>query len=224
MSVVPLVREGNNRTVVVRPTEFSYDGDAILIHGIDPRQLTGDTDSSNISYDLRIGAEFKDHRDTGKRELPENQTITLVPGGAVIVQTEEAIQLPKNRFACILPKVSLLQKGLSNTMSKVDPGYQGCLLVTLFNLGKQAQTVKRGDSFCSLCVFTVEGTAIPYGKQAKRIQGQAARRWWQTLRELLERNTGSLTALLLLFGLMSGIVQLVWMLIRQLLRQLGVVG
>ena len=223
MSVVPLVREGDSRTVVVRPTEFSYEGDAILIHGIDSKQLTGDTDCSNISYDLRIGAEFKDHRDVGKRELPEDQTITLVPGGAVIVQTEETIQLPKNRFACIMPKVSLLQKGLSNTMSKIDPGYQGHLLVTLFNLGKQAQTIKRGDSFCSLCVFTVAGTAIPYGKQAKRIQGQAARRWWQTLRDLLERNTGSLTALFLLVGLMSGLAQFIWWLTMQLLRQFGVV-
>lgn len=224
MSVVPLVLEGDNRTVVVRPTEFSYDGDAILIHGMDPTQLTGETDSSNISYDLRIGAEFKDHRDAGKRELPENKAITLVPGGAVIVQTEEAIQLPKNRFACIMPKVGLLQKGLSNTMSKVDPGYQGHLLVTLFNLGKQAETIRRGQSFCSLCVFTVEGTAIPYGKQAKRIQGQAKRRWWQTLRDLLEKNTGSLTALAVLVAAMTGLAQLVWVLIRYLLREIGVVG
>lgn len=223
MSVVPLVREGDNRTVVVKPTEFSYDGDAILIHGMDPTQLTGETDCSNISYDLRIGAEFKDHRDAGKRELPKDQTITLVPGGAVIVQTEESIQLPKNRFACIMPKVSLLQKGLSNTMSKVDPGYQGHLLVTLFNLGKQAETIRRGQSFCSLCVFTVEGTAIPYGKQAKRIQGQAKRRWWQTLRDLLERNTGSLTALALLVAVMTGLVQLVVAIILHILRQYGVV-
>ena len=101
-----------------------------------------------------------------------NQAITLVPGGAVIVQTEESIQLPKNRFACIMPKVSLLQKGLSNTMSKVDPGYQGHLLVTLFNLGKQTETIKRGDSFCSLCVFTVEGIAIPYGNKQSAYRGR----------------------------------------------------
>lgn len=207
MSLVPLVLDRRNPTVVTKPTEFTYDGDAILIHGMDLEQLTAKTDSSNVSYDLRIGAEFKDHRDVGKRELPEGKELTLYPGGAVIVQTEELIQLPKNRFACIMPKVGLLQMGLSNTMSKVDPGYHGHLLVTLFNLGKQTVVLKRGDSFCSLCVFAVEGVAVPYGKQAKRIEGQVRRRWWQTARDILERNSASIAVLVLVVTILSELLR-----------------
>ena len=203
MSVVPLVTGGEHPTVVETVQDFEaaggLAGTTVLVRNMDPDQLAGD--SSNVSYDLRLGREYRDHRDVGKRDLPDGGTLVLHPGAAVIIETEEFIQLPKTRFACVVPKVSLLQKGLSNTMSKVDPGYQGNLLVTLFNLGKETVTLSRQESFCSLCVFQVEAGARPYEKQAKRIEGQATRRWWQSARDLLERNTAALTALLIVMNI-----------------------
>ena len=190
MSIIPLVVGGPDPTVVETQTEFEQagglEGHAVLIRGMDAGQLSGD--SSNISYDLRVGCEYRDHRDTGKRELPPNKTIPLYPGGAVILQTEEFIHLPKTRFACVVPKVSLLQDGLSNTMSKVDPGYQGHLLITLFNLGQEKIELDYQQECCSLCVFQVDGNARPYNKKAKRIEGDAGSVWWQDAHDWMQRN------------------------------------
>ena len=217
MSVVPLVVGGDHPTVVDTPEGFEraggLQGTTVLIRDMDPEQLVGA--SSNISYDLRVGREYRDHRDVEKRTLHEDGRIIINPGTAVILETEESVQLPRTRFACIVPKVSLLQKGLSNTMSKIDPGYQGNLLVTLFNLGKETVSLRHHESCCSLCVFQVEGKARPYEKQAKRIESHVTARWWPVarwwpaVRDFLERNTGSLTAVLILVTILSVVVQLI---------------
>lgn len=190
MSVIPFVVGGSQPTVVETQEGFEQqgglEGHAILIRGMDACQLSGD--SSNISYDLRVGCEYRDHRDIGKRELGPDKTIRLYPGSAVILQTEEFIHLPKTRFACVVPKVSLLQEGLSNTMSKVDPGYQGHLLVTLFNLGQETVELEYRQACCSLCVFRVDGDVRSYNKKAKRIEGDAGNVWWQNAHDWMQRN------------------------------------
>ena len=198
MSIVPLLTN-NGQTVVSRREDFhaagGASGDALLILDMDADQLTGE--SSNVSYDLRIGSEYRDHRNTGKHDLREGDNIVLYPGTAVIIQTEEWIHLPRKFFALVVPKVGLLQQGLSNTMSKVDPGYDGHLLITLFNLGKTTVTLKRYAPFCSLCVLRVDDGATLYEKPGKSITGEAKRSWWQRPRDLLERNGPALTALLI---------------------------
>ena len=213
MSVVPLLLK-NDATVADTKDAFEAaggtKGGAALILGMDPRQLAGQ--SSNVSYDLRIGKEYKDHRDAGKHALSKDGTIVFPPGTAVIIETEEFLHLPRTLFAFVVPKVRLLQDGLSNTMLKVDPGYQGHLLVTLFNLGKTTVTLKRGASFCSLCILRVEEGAVLYGKAGKSIEGPIKRPWWQSARDFLERNAGALTTLHILATLGLIIVQALHML------------
>ena len=46
--------------------------------------------------------------------------------------------------------ISTCQEGLLNTSSKIDPGYHGNLLVTMFNLSKNTRTLKSGDRFCTM--------------------------------------------------------------------------
>ena len=96
----------------------------------------------------------------------------MLPGKALIIQTEEFIHLPRNMYATIAPKVTLLENGLSTTFSKVDPGYNGHLLITLFNLGKRTVTIDRGDRFCAMTVFEVRPGARLYQKGAKQITSQ----------------------------------------------------
>jgi dCTP deaminase len=91
-------------------------------------------------------------------------------------------------FAYIVPRVEWLQKGVSNTSSKVDPGYNGRLLITLFNLGQKKQAVNRADRFCSLVVHDVGPNAVLYDKDAKKISGVGHRRVWQKIRDEIEAN------------------------------------
>ena len=119
--------------------------------------------ASNVSYDLRIGKKYRDHREAEPREISEHGVITLYPGSALIIQTEEYVHLPRRLFGTIAPKVKLLENGLSTTFSKVDPGYYGHLLITLFNL-ETVRTLRRGDKFCALTLFKVAPGARLYEK------------------------------------------------------------
>ena len=155
MSVVPLIRD---RTVVRNREEFETargrQGEAIMIQPLDDTQLLLNAPKSNLTYDLRVGNEYKDHRYAGKADVGK-EGIKLPPNSAVIIQTLEHVHVPKFRFGYIVPRVSLLQKGISNTSSKVDPGYDGKLLVTVFNLGSKTETLNKEERFCTIAFHTI---------------------------------------------------------------------
>jgi len=210
MSVIPLAL---GKTVVTTKDGFDQSegrhGTALLIQNFDESQLI--EGSPNLSYDLRIGAVYKDHRDGGRRDLADNGSITLLPGGAIIIETEEDLHLPQSMFGYIVPRVKWLQEGVSNTLSKVDPGYNGHLLVTLFNLGKKTATIPRRERFCSLVVHWVatEPDVYLYDKPAKRIVGPLeGLTWLQSLRNLIEAHPATATIVLALATL--GLIAATW--------------
>lgn len=190
MSVLPFIRDLPYRTVAVTDEEFAgtggIEGRAVLIKAFDEAQIAGD--NPNASYDLRVGPEYRDHRNIGKKDLPPGEKIVLLPGSAVIIQTEEYVHFPRRTFGYIVPKVTLLQSGISNTVSKVDPGYSGPLLVTLFNLGKEVVEIKRYQRFCSISIHEVAEGAKLYNRPAKRIVGEAGRNTWQRITDTLDTN------------------------------------
>lgn len=212
MAVIPLITEGPNRNVVESEGKFAaaggLNGKVLLIQGLDREQLDS-KDDTNVSYDFRVGSEYRDHRDLGKKELPENGVVKLLPGMAVIIETEELVHFPKCTFGHIVPKVSLLQKGISNTSSKVDPGYNGKLIITVFNLGKKVVKLKRRERFCTLYVLQVLGEARPYDKPAKRITTGASGGTWQRVRDLLEANSGLVMTVLIILTLILAILQII---------------
>lgn len=180
MSVIPLTVEGTYPTVVQNQEHFDIEGRAVLITGLDIDQLNRSTES-NVTYDLRVGRQYRDHREREIREIPDRGVITLPPGSAFVIQTEEAVHLPRTMYGIIAPKVSLLQLGLSTTFSKVDPGYPGPLLITLFNLGQTTVTLHRAEPFCGITFLTVEPGARLYQKGAKQLPATAAKQPRQKL-------------------------------------------
>lgn len=200
MSVVPLKLK---MSVVESQDKFQagggFEGEALLVFNLDASQLSDK--SSNVSYDLRVGSEYRGHHDQEKTELGDDAFVVVRPGNAVLIQSEEIVFLPRKLFGYIVPKVTLLQKGLTNTISKVDPGYNGPLIVTLFNLGRSEQRLKRRDPFCSLVVHTVEDGATLYNKPGKRITGNPREPWVPRLKAWIESNK---TWLNLVVALCSG--------------------
>jgi dCTP deaminase len=167
-------------------------GNGLLIRDFDHTQLSGQ--ASNLSYDLRIGSEYKDHRDGWIEVMPHDGHITLLPGGAVIIETEESLHVPGGMFGYIVPRVKWLQQGISNTVSKVDAGYNGHLLVTLFNLGRNTVEFPRGERFCSLVVHSVSmgfsyTRAVPSGSWGWTAVGRVlyGKRFGTVLRPALPR-------------------------------------
>jgi len=173
MAVIPLIAEGPAKTVVDTEAAFAEahgrEGGVIFIRPLDRTQLS-DPESldSNVTYDLRVGPKYRNPRETKETPLPEDSIIKIAPGASVIVETEENLELPRKMFGIIIPKVKLLQMGLSNTSSKVDPGYGGPLQVTVFNLGKKTSELKRLQKFCALCILQVGDGATLYEKGQQR--------------------------------------------------------
>ena len=192
MAVIAFTISGPRPSVVTSNDAFLRDGSAILIQNGDEEQLQSNSSNCNATYDLRVGEKFRDHRSQDHEDLGPGDEIRLLPGNAVIIQTEELVKFPVGRFGHILPKVSLLQQGIANTPSKVDPGYEGHLLVTAFNHGKRTIALKRLDPFCSLHVFDMIGDVRPYDKPGKQILG--ARRsagWPRRIRDWIEANVAT---------------------------------
>ena len=185
VSVIPLVVSGANRTVVVNQREFDTARRAVLLQGAEIAQFT-EAGTSNVSYDLRIGERYRDHKERTVKQLSEPGEITLKPRAAFIIETAEYLQLPVMMYGSIAPKVSLLQRGLSTTYSKVDPGYRGHLLVTLFNLGETTVTLQRGQRFCALTILDVSEGARLYDKEPKQLDTQLAGEPRRKAREWLE--------------------------------------
>jgi dCTP deaminase len=198
MSVIPLVV---GQTVATTETQFENaggrQGKTLLIRNFDNSQLLAD--APNLSYELRVGPEYKDHRDGSKWPVTEKEPITLLPGAAVIIETAESLHMPKGMFGYIVPKVKWLQEGVSNTLSKVDAGYNGSLLVTLFNLGKKKIDLHLHEAFCSLVVHDVSAGVHLYEKPAKRLLGPNRKRNpWQRIRNWLEANPVTVHVVLIL--------------------------
>lgn len=189
MSVIPLIIEGADRTIVTSQEDFDTNGTALLIQEIDMAQFQ-DATNTNTCYDLRIGSHYRDHRDAEPSSLNDDSYIEIYPGEAFIVETEEAVHFPKSFFGYILPKVTKLQDGISNTSSKVDPGYHGTLLVTIFNLGKKTIKLKRKEKFCSLHVVEISNKSKIrlYNKKGKQIKGEGKRSSWQSIGDFCHRN------------------------------------
>lgn len=102
-----------------------------------------------------------------------------------------------------------MQKGLSNTSSKIDPGYNGKLLITVFNLGKRKISLKKGDKFCTLYVLDIKAGATPYNKQSKQITGGYKRGLFSKIKDSIETNQAYFTIILIPLTIFLTIAQIV---------------
>ena len=204
MTVVPFILGGTSATVVTSPGEYAAGsgrtGSRALIQNLDQTQLE-DLRDSNASYDFRVGQSYKDHRYETVTGLEKEGTIPLLPGMAVVVESEEEVDFPVSLFGLIVPKVSLLRQGISNTTSKIDPGYRGRLYITIFNLGRKPVKLVRGQKICTLVMFYVGSGVRGYEKGSQSWSNNPAtglvRRSWS----FLEANTGGLSAFLILLNI-----------------------
>ncbi|PZV01694.1 MAG: hypothetical protein DCF32_15895 [Leptolyngbya sp.] len=211
MSLVPFVLQGEYKSVVTTSTEYrkagGSEGFMICIRNLDVSQLT-DTESGNASYDLRIGNSYKLDKHAIGLPLENEDEFILDPNSSVIIETMESVNFPETRFGHIVPKVKLLQKGISNTSSKIDPGYDGLLLVTLFNLGKKPVPLKRGEKFCSLYVIEVGKGVIPYDKPEQKQPTTGSLTIWARLIDFGESRLTFLNVLLTLVTLLATIANI----------------
>ncbi len=76
MSIVPLkVGESVVDSQDMFQAGGGFEGNALLVFNLDSPQLSDK--SSNVSYDLRVGSEYRGHRDAEKTELPDDGVLSF---------------------------------------------------------------------------------------------------------------------------------------------------
>ena len=189
MTIIPFHRSNGYSSYCLSKSDFTFSGEMVLIQNIDEKQFLDDSNDGNATYNLRAGSEYRDYLDKSITTIGDNEYIHISPGETVVIKTLEFVQFPTSRYGLILPRVTLLQRGLSTVASKVDPGYQGNLAITLFNHSRNAEVLKYGDQFCSLTLFDVGQSIRPYDKVAKSLQG-GGKNWRRKAKDVYNRHLG----------------------------------
>lgn len=215
MSVIPLVPKNQRlpETVVDNENEYSsagsLGGKVIMIRPLDAKALLPDSGNANTSYDLHLGDKYSDFRDTNPIAICE-PGVKLLPGRSIIIETLEEVRMPRCYFGLIIPRVTIMRQGITNTFSKVDPGYNGKLYITVFNLSKKVVLLEKTVPFCSLSILDVAGNAQTRDKyHTIGFPTMSKRTILYQVMDGIEWNQTLLTAILIIATIILTIVQII---------------
>jgi dCTP deaminase len=125
------------------------------IRNFDPKSV------QPASYDLRLGnliyLPTQPHPDEPIDLADRGGAYRLPPYGAAVVTTYEDLKLPSNVLGRIGLKSSLARIGLiASTGPQIDPGFNGKLFVSLFNLTAAPHVLKYKDTFLTIEFHTLD--------------------------------------------------------------------
>jgi dUTP pyrophosphatase len=105
-------------------------------------------------------------------DLRSVERVVLEPGTAQAVPTGLAIELPAGYEAQIRPRSGLgLKHSLTVNFGTIDPGYRGEIRVVMFNLGRAAYTVEKGDRIAQLVVARYEAIQWEEAELGESVRG-----------------------------------------------------
>lgn len=145
-----------------------------------------------ISVDLRLDNRFRVFNDhtapyidlSGPREavqqtmdtvmgdeivIPEGKAFFLHPGELALAATLESIQIPDDLVGWLDGRSSLARLGLMVhvTAHRIDPGWEGQIVLEIFNSGKLPLALRPGMDICAINFETLSSAAIkPYNKRS----------------------------------------------------------
>lgn len=91
--------------------------------------------------------------------LAASESLSLEPGGRLLVPTGFSIELPAGFEAQVRPRSGLAAKhGVTvlNSPGTIDSDYRGELKIIMINLGEEAFAIKRGDRIAQLVAAPVQ--------------------------------------------------------------------
>lgn len=124
--------------------------------------------ASGASYDFRVGEKVivaRPEADQHKIEfVKDQQQISIKPGNAYTIYSRERVSLPPNIQGRLSLKFRLASKKLFYSGGLIDPGYEGYLFFTIFNLSSSEYTFKYEDPIASGEFKRIEKTDKPYDR------------------------------------------------------------
>ncbi len=158
--------------------------------GIDP--VPDQNKIKGISVDLRLANKFRvfnDHTapfidlsgESGEMQrlmdkimgdevvIEDGQAFFLHPGELALASTFESVSIPDDLVGWLDGRSSLARLGLMVhvTAHRIDPGWQGQIVLEIFNSGKLPLALRPGMDICAINFETLSSAAIkPYNKRA----------------------------------------------------------
>jgi deoxycytidine triphosphate deaminase len=129
------------------------------------------------SYDMRIGYRLLISSDETEIDLSKRTSATLAPGVFALVTTQESVELPDNIAGHIGVKSYYTRKGLVMlTGLQIDPGFQGVLVIGLYNASPRSLTLEYLAPFCTVEFHKLARPAqSPYKPGPEQKEGQIPR-------------------------------------------------
>jgi deoxycytidine triphosphate deaminase len=125
-----------------------------------------------VGLDLTLGGECINSTVGESVNLDKGEILEIQHGDYVHVVTQERITMPSNWFGMIFAKVSLAMKGLTHLGTKIDPGYEGNLLLTFRNDAHTVISLAKGDKICNVAFFEIPDPGLQYEPRALKDIGQ----------------------------------------------------
>jgi dCTP deaminase len=108
------------------------------------------------SLDLHVGVVFVPPKKEPRigQQVDKREEYTLEPGQAIVVDTTESLNFPKDIAAFGFPPTTISNRAILMTNpGHIDPGFKGKLNFTLINMGRESFSVKTGMVVATLLVI-----------------------------------------------------------------------
>jgi len=114
---------------------------------------------ARLMRDIRITPEIEKLMDI--EEQPDG-VYTIEPGEYLLFQTIEQVNLPRDLFAYIRPRTSLIRCGIPLETAFISPNYQGRLTVGMKHQGHHPVEIQMGFRILCIAFLPIDGQAVPY--------------------------------------------------------------
>mgnify|MGYP001589378253 CR=1 FL=1 len=148
-----------------------------LVENLSERELKN---PEGAGFDLRIGELYKlsgrgflgiEERETPQMELiAEYQSgktakVLLAPGVYYVFKTIETMNIPDNLLALTTPRSTLFRSGVYIFGGQTPPGYQGGLVMGIYNFRREPFEIEMGARVIHIMFFEIAGESNLYRGQ-----------------------------------------------------------
>jgi len=172
------------------------------------------------SYDIRVGKEMYFPERGEKKEIKKGDIEHLQPFESALIKTVEEIKLPKSMVGLMQPSSKLSTRGLIYTGGSIDPGYEGCLWVSIRNMAPRYEEIEYGQPIASIHLIkfkegkeVIKGYAEEYGRidtlskdRRPPMPERTLYDWIKLSSKLDEINKDVNTLKTLIYGIIIGVV------------------
>lgn len=100
------------------------------------------------------------HANDAGADLFSIEEIEIAPHSSAKIKTGITIAIPENTAGFVWGKSSIESKGMKIMAGVIDEGYRGEIIVCVFNLTNEAQTLNKGKKIAQLIVKPVHYPAF----------------------------------------------------------------